>query len=80
MAEQVLQWGLHQVHNKQLQCRYDVTAAILGHKRSMIVVQNADVARPWLVACACLCLPHDVQPASAIEPAGGDRKGNERDI
>lgn len=58
-------------------CRYDdVTAAIRAQKICHDGCSNADVARPWLVACACSCLPHDVQPASAIKPERVDRKGN----
>lgn len=63
MAERALPCGLHQERNKQLH----VDTTLLWppeHKRSaMMIVQNADVAKPWLIACACECLPQDVQPA-----------------
>lgn len=76
MTERALPYGLQQERNKQL--HVDTTLLRpLEHKRSaMMVIQNADVARPWLVACACSCLPYEIQPASAIKPAGVDRKGD----
>lgn len=56
MAERAPSRGSHQERNKQL--HVDTTALRPVEQNSSVVsiIQNADIAIPWLVDCACLMM------------------------
>lgn len=56
MAERALPRGSHQERNKQSHVDTTALRPVEHNSPVVTIIQNADVAIPWLVDCACLMM------------------------